>query len=485
MVNHTSQVTPGALFVCIPGYRHDGHLYFREAEGKGAAAFITERRLETPLPQLIVQNSRLAQALACQQFYNLPSEKFKLVGITGTNGKTTISFLTEQILQAAGLKTGLIGTVNYKYDHVMLPASHTTPDAPELAQIFHRMVNNKVDAAVMEVSSHALALERVTGCDFDVAVFSNISRDHFDFHKSFDHYLKAKAKLFARQCSWGSTPAHQRFAVINIDDPHSSQILKSTSAPNVISYGFKAGAQVRVMQYSLGKRSSELALKVNNRGLSLTLPLPGFFNIYNALAAVAIALCFEIEPALAARALTTFQGVPGRFEFIECGQDFDVIVDFAHNPSALYNILSLEGQRGSARKIVVFGCEGGKDRGKRSLMGSIAAKYADYTIITSDNIFAEKPMDIALDVAGGIIKEGKKASPYEIIVNRYKAIQRALELARPGDLVIVAGKGHETRKIIYNQAIPFDDRQVVKEILQTRLVAYQPGSNLKGTPGLA
>lgn len=466
LINHSAQVSPGALFVCIPGYKYDGHHYFQDAVDKGALAIITEKKLDTPITQVIVSNSRKSQALASQKFFDFPSNKLKLVGVTGTNGKTTISYLAQNILQEAGYNTGLIGTINYKYDNVVLPPKHTTPDAPELGHILHKMVENKVDAVVMEVSSHALELDRVTGCDFDVVVFSNISRDHFEFHKNFESYLRVKARLFANQCQWGSTPPEKRYAVVNIDDVHSSYFLKVCETSNIFTFGFGENANVRAINYHLEKKKSSFELKVNDKLMQINLPIPGLFNIYNALAAIAIGLCFNIDLEVISKALAFFKGVPGRYEFIDCGQDFDVIVDFAHNPKALLNILSLKRSNNSAKKIVVFGCEGGKDRGKRSLMGSIAAHHANYSIITSDNIYAEKPVDIARDIEKGLLKEGKNSSQYEIIVNRFKAIERALEIARPGDMVIVAGKGHESRKIIYNQVIPFDDREVVRGILQ-------------------
>ncbi|MFZ5644638.1 MAG: UDP-N-acetylmuramoyl-L-alanyl-D-glutamate--2,6-diaminopimelate ligase [Bacillota bacterium] len=468
ITNNSNDVKPNALFICISGYRGDGHLYANEAVKRGAVAVITERKLDLPVSQIVVTNSRLAQALASHKFFGYPSSKLKLVGITGTNGKTTISYMTEAILRAAGFNTGLIGTIKYKINKNIMPARLTTPDSPELGYLFRQMLVNKVEFAVMEVSSHALDQHRVTGCDFDVVVFSNIARDHFDFHHNFQNYLKAKTRLFANQCSWGSKPLMHRCAVINTDDQYSSYIIKATEAAKIYSYGFNPSARVRAVGYMLDINSSVVEVKVDDRPFTIKLALPGLFNISNALAAIAVGLCFGIDLDIIKQALSDFEGIPGRCEFINCDQNFNVMVDFAHNPSGLFNILTgIPYPNSTHKKIVVFGCEGGKDQGKRSLMGIIAARHADYCIISTDNVYREDPEDIVRDIEQGLIQGGISPSRYRIILDRYEAIRHSLEIARPGDIVIIAGKGHENEQVINNQVIPFDDRVVIKQILAT------------------
>lgn len=465
IVNNSNCVREGSLFICIKGFTGDGHLYLHDAVARGAVAAIVEDAQNVTIPQLVVGNSRLAQALACQFFYGYPSKNFTLIGITGTNGKTTISYLTEAILREAGLKTGLIGSIKYQVGSLELAARHTTPDALELNAIMQQMTVERVEAVVMEVSSHALELHRVTGCDFDITVFSNLTRDHFEFHHNFHNYLQAKLKLFANQRTWGEKHPAQRYAIINRDDPHYRDVLKAAQAANVFTYGRHPEAYIRAVEFQLMPYGSQVKIKAGKHSFEIQLPLPGLYNIYNALAAVGIGLVMGIEPPLIQKALRHFTRVPGRCEFIDCGQTFTVVVDFAHNPQAIKNILSLPLQQ-KGKKIIVFGCEGGKDPGKRSLMGRIAAQNADYCIITTDNIYAENPLDIARQIEDGLIRGGMNTSQYQIILNRYEAIRSALEMAQSEDVVIIAGKGHENRQILYDQAFPFDDAKVVQTLLK-------------------
>lgn len=467
--NNSKESKPNSLFICVTGFEKDGHIYADEAVSKGAVAIITEKILATSATQLLVENSRLAQAIACHKFYNYPTSKLKLVGVTGTNGKTTISYLTEAILAFAGFKTGLISTINNKIGDKVILAKHTTPDSLELGNLFSQMVSAEVTAAVMEVSSHALELHRITGCDYYTTVFSNITRDHFDFHQNFSNYLGAKEKLFKNQCNWGKSPPETKSTVINMDDPYSKVILRAATAKNIITYGINSPSNIQAVQFHLKRDSSTFTLKIKNKYYSFFLPIPGLFNIYNALAAIAVGLSFGIDVEIIQEAISSFKGIPGRCEFINYGQNFNIMVDFAHNPSGLYNILATIPYPNSVKKkIVVFGCEGGKDPGKRSLMGSIAAKYADFCIITTDNIYKEHPLDIARDIEQGVLWGGMKSSQYKIILDRSQAISYALNIAQADDTVIIAGKGHESSQIIYNQIIPFDDREVVKKILMER-----------------
>ena len=467
ITNNSKKVKPGGLFICISGFNQNGHFFGEEAVRNGAIAVITEHPLPLPITQIVVNNSRTSQALISNSFFNYPTSKLKLVGVTGTNGKTTTSYLIEAILKRAGLSTGLLSTINYRFGDTDIPAKHTTPDSLELGNIFNNMVDNHGEAAVMEVSSHALELERVTGCDFFATVFSNITRDHFDFHSNFDNYLLAKAKLFANQCSWSGKSPSSHHAIFNQDDPQSHYLINIAQAENIRTYGVKSLAQVQATEYSLKPNSSSFQVKIGKKLFDFRLQMPGLFNIYNGLAAITTGLIFGIDLPIIQEALEQFPGVPGRCQYINCGQDFQIMVDFAHNPHGLYSLLAtIPYPNSTNKKIVVFGCEGGKDIGKRSPMGSIAAKYADYCIITTDNVYKEKPLRIAKDIEAGVILGGMKPSQYKIILDRYEAIKHALNLANPGDTVIIAGKGHETIQVINNQAIPFDDRVIVRQLLE-------------------
>ncbi|UNC91383.1 UDP-N-acetylmuramoyl-L-alanyl-D-glutamate--2,6-diaminopimelate ligase [Candidatus Contubernalis alkaliaceticus] len=468
ITNHSARVKPGALFICVSGYTEDGHLYAEQAVKKGAAAVITERKLNLPVTQLLVKDSRLAQALAVQKYFHYPSSRLNLVGITGTNGKTTISYLTEAIFRQAGHKTGLIGTINYKIHDLILPAVNTTPDSIDLGRLFCQMLEQKIDTAVLEVSSHALEMHRVTGCDFNVSVFSNLTRDHFDLHQNLSNYVNAKKKLFQYQSRWGHDSTEQRYAVINIDDPHSSSMLAAVPQKvKVITYGFNPWARIRVEGFFLNDIGSVFKVSLGGKIFTVELKLPGLFNIYNALASLSVGLCYDFDFEIMIKALSEVQGIPGRFQSIECGQDFRVIVDFAHNPDALLKLLTFDGGNNLTKKILVFGCEGGKDQGKRKLMGVIAARNADYCIITCDNVNHEDPIKIAGEIEEGILEGGMNSTCYRIILDRQKAIEYALELACSGDIVIIAGKGHETKQVIAGQEIPFCDQEVVKDLLTT------------------
>lgn len=459
-------VTPGSLFACVPGLRRDGHSYAADAVAAGAVALLAERPLPLDVPQLLVPDARLAMAWAAATFFGHPSRQLLLVGVTGTNGKTTTTHLTEAILAAAGHKTGLIGTVQIKLGDETLPSEMTTPESVDLQRLLRRMADAGVTAVAMEVSSHALSLHRVARCAFDVGIVTNITRDHFDFHADFDDYVNTKARLHQLLAEPAVKPRSPRSAVINADDSQAER-LRSQAPEGAVTFGIGHG-DVRATAVETGPRGSRFVLEAAGVSQPVTLHLPGLFNVSNALAAAAAGLQFGIDPAAIARALASVRHIPGRYEPIDCGQDFTVLVDFAHNPDALANVLGIPLASPTGRRIAVFGAEGRKDEGKRPLMGEMAMRHADYCIITSDNIYDEDPEKIANEVAAGLSSSGKPPAA-EVIIDRRQAIARALAMARRDDLVIIAGKGHETHQVVQDQRRPFDDRTVVRELLQELL----------------
>ncbi|HID94554.1 MAG TPA: UDP-N-acetylmuramoyl-L-alanyl-D-glutamate--2,6-diaminopimelate ligase [Candidatus Latescibacteria bacterium] len=450
------QVEVGDLFVAIKGYQTDGHRFIDQALARGARAVVLEndRRLEGAT-RIRVPNSRRALATLADRFYGHPSRKLKLVGITGTNGKTTVSHLARKIYESAGISTGLIGTISYHVGSNTLPAIRTTPESIDLHRLLSMMVGSGQKIAVLEVSSHSLALERVHGIRFEVAAFTNISRDHLDFHKSYEDYFAAKRSLFE-----GLDAASGSRAVINIDDPAAAEIISHTKVP-VLTYGFSPEALIRPVHFGLGWQGLDLTLETPAGRFSLQSHLIGRFNIMNILAAVGIALASGIGLEAIREGVEKVQALSGRFEQIDCGQDFRVVVDYAHTPAALETLLLTTRGLPSARIILVFGCGGDRDRGKRPLMGEIASRLADLCFITSDNPRNEDPETIIEDIISGVVKRN-----YEIAPDRREAIRKALEVAERDDVVVIAGKGHENYQIIGERTVHFDDREVVQELLK-------------------
>ncbi|RKO67459.1 UDP-N-acetylmuramoyl-L-alanyl-D-glutamate--2,6-diaminopimelate ligase [Desulfofundulus salinus] len=446
------QVQPGFLFVAVEGFTTDGHRYVEQAVSRGAVAVVVQK--EIPLPSGIayvrVPDTRLALALLAARFYGYPSRRLKLIGVTGTNGKTTTTHLLAAIYRAAGNKVGLIGTIaNWIGDRV-LPVAHTTPESLDLQKLLAEMVIEGVTVAVMEVSSHALALNRVAGCAFDAGVFTNITQDHLDFHRDMDDYLAAKTLLF-RGLGQDGKPA---LAVINADDPRAGRIVAETRVP-VFTYGLTAEAQVRAQEVKVTPRGVSFTVTSPWGEIPVSLKLTGYFNVYNALAAMTAAVAGGIPLPLAARALESVEGVPGRFELVDRGQDFTVVVDYAHTPDGLENILTTARAITPGRLITVFGCGGDRDPTKRPIMGEIAARLSDLPVITSDNPRTEDPMRIIAQVEEGV---RRVRSNYRVVPDRREAIRFALGIAAPGDTVIIAGKGHENYQIIGTTKYPFDDR---------------------------
>lgn len=471
ITNSSKEVREGALFVCVPGLKTDGHKYAREAVERGAVALLLERDVPCQCAKLFVDNARIAQAKAGSFFYGDPTSRVEMVGVTGTNGKTTITYMIEAILKSVRIKPGVIGTINYRYAGNVFQAERTTPDSIKLQEICRDMVDAGVEAIVMEVSSHALDLNRVDGCEFDTAILTNITHDHFDFHKDFESYWKSKFRLFEMVGAAGSKQS-SKAAVINSDDPYGLYFAQNTTVP-VITYGIDTPADVRA--YNLTLDTNRCSFDLDIKGSYFTrvdLSVPGTANIYNALAAIAYSHGRGLDMDLVKRGLKSLTGVPGRFESIDCGQPFTVVVDFAHNPDGLAKLLTFCDKKPGSRKIVVFGCEGGKDRSKRSVMGEIAARHADIVIITTDNMYSESAENVAGEIASGFKLYDKKLNQdYYIITDRYEAIRTALEMAGENDMVFVAGKGHETVQLYYDRKIPFNDREIIESLLQKR---YNP-----------
>lgn len=459
------QVEPGFLFVAIKGLKADGHEYINEAIKKGAAAVVMQQKRALPpgTTWALTPDTRYALALLSARFYGYPSSKMKIIGITGTNGKTTTASLVAAILDAAGQKTGLIGTIHNRIGERILPVKHTTPESLDLQRLLAEMADEGVKACVMEVSSHALALHRVAGCEFDVAVFTNFTQDHLDFHANMEEYLEAKLRLFKNLALPGEKK-EEKYAVVNIDDTRAAQITGATGVP-VYTYGIKESADVRAENIQLKTGGVRFTARGRWGQRPLNLKITGMFNVYNALAAFTTAAALGIPLETIAGALASAGGVAGRFELIDLGQDFAVIVDYAHTPDGLENILKAAGDITTGRLVTVFGCGGDRDRTKRPLMGEIAARYSDYVVITSDNPRTEDPLRIIGEIEKGVRLSADERD-FTVEPDRRKAIRAALGTARPGDVVVIAGKGHEDYQIIGTEKFPFDDRLEAAKALE-------------------
>ena len=454
------QVKPGYLFFAIPGAKFDGHDFINEAVSRGATAVVVENPRGSSAAsavELVVADSRGALAGAAAKFYGYPSKKFKLIGITGTNGKTTTAYLLESIFQAAGLKTGLIGTIEYRIAGERFVAERTTPESLDLQRIFASMVDKGVETAIMEASSHALKLRRVDGSSFAARVFTNLSRDHLDFHTDMEDYFAAKARFFTDE-AFGGGPS-----VINIDDPYGRRLADTASEP-VITFGMGSGDYYPI-DIDLSVKETAFSLVGPAGSLAIRSRLIGAFNLINLIAAAAVASRLGVDGAAISAGLLSVGHVPGRFEKVACGQDFQVLVDYAHTPDGLEKVINAaRALAGANRLLTVFGCGGDRDKGKRPKMGAIAAALSDIAFVTSDNPRSESPESIIDDILAGISKE----APAEVIVtvDRAEAINQAVGRARSGDVVLIAGKGHETYQILADRVIPFDDRRVAREALK-------------------
>ena len=451
------RVQPGFLFFAFPGARADGREFAQQAVDKGAIAVVSE----LPAPQgflgrwIEVEHGRRALALAARNFYGDSAERLKLTGVTGTNGKTTTTFLIDEVLRAAGITTALVGTIEYRLAGEVRPAVNTTPESLDLYRLFDELEQAGGTHVTMEVSSHALALGRVYGVTFHTAVFTNLTRDHLDFHHTMEDYFAAKRLLFTPE----GTPAPE-WAVINSDDPYGRQIAPS---PHTLRYGFEAGADLRGSSLEMNFDGLRFTVEHAGARIQLTSPLVGKFNAYNILAACGAALSYGLDWSTIAKAIAKSPRVPGRFESVQEGQPFWVIVDYAHTDDALRNVISVARELRGKRVITLFGCGGDRDRSKRPLMAQAAAQASDYVVLTSDNPRSEDPLGIMNDALVGLRRFD---TPHTIEPDRAKAIRAALVEARPGDIVILAGKGHETYQILKDRTIHFDDREVARDVLR-------------------
>ena len=470
IASDSRKVAKGYLFVAIKGSSHDGHNFIPTAQARGAVAIVHERGLpdrqkEPGITYIQVGDTQRALALLAARFYHHPSQQLPLIGITGTNGKTTISYLLGSILEAAGYKVGIIGTIAYRWGKGVRPAGLTTPDALELQLMLHQMLKEGIDYGIMEVSSHALKLKRVDGCSFKLAIFTNLTGDHLDFHGTMEDYFNSKKRLF-----YDLNPSQ---AIINQDDPWGQQLLAQLppSMP-FLTYGLSIPGRVTDIQAEqISCFMDGLSFLAQTPAVTIPIgsPLTGEHNIYNILAGVGAALCLNIAPEYIQQGIKNLKGVPGRFEKIDLGQEFAVVVDYAHTPDALENTLRGARELTNNRLITVFGCGGDRDRSKRPIMGKLAAYYSQFMIITSDNPRSEDPLKIIAEIEEGVRDLRQDKHTYEIVPQRKDAIYRAISLAQSGDIVIIAGKGHETYQIMGDKVIPFDDREIARAALQERL----------------
>jgi UDP-N-acetylmuramoyl-L-alanyl-D-glutamate--2,6-diaminopimelate ligase len=461
------RVKPGSLFVAMHGDTSDGNRFIDRALGAGAVAIVTDSATENPregAAWAVVPHGRRALARVSENFYKRPAERLAITGITGTNGKSTTAFLVEAILSAAGRKSVLIGTIAYHVAGRTYPAQHTTPEALELARLFSEAVGQGATDAVMEVSSHALAQQRIFGVPFDVAAFTNLTRDHLDYHKTMAEYFAAKRVLFE-----GCGTEAPRAAVTNLDDEYGAELAEFSRKRSsiVLTYGWSRG-DFRAEKVDITPRGTRFDLIGPQQRLAIFSPLIGRVNVYNILAAAAAGAARGCSPDAIARGVASLTHVPGRFERVDCGQPFTVVVDYAHTDDALKNLTSLARELvsrngGTARVLTLFGCGGDRDRAKRPLMGEAAGRGSDFVMLTSDNPRTEDPRAIINDALVGLQKSGAK---YSVEPDRRKAIGLAIGEARPGDIVLLAGKGHEKVQVTRAGSQSFDDAQVAREVLK-------------------
>lgn len=449
------KAAPGALFFCTPGLHMDAHDFAPQAVQKGAVALVVERPLPLDVPQVQVEDVRVAISYIAAEFYGNPAEKLTMLGITGTKGKTTTSFLVKAIMEAAGVKTGLIGTVCSMIGDETVPNRLTTPDPIETQTLLRRMVDAGVKCVIMEVSAHALDMHRLAGVKFKVAAFSNFSQDHLDYFDTLDAYFAAKMKLFA--------PEVCERIVYNVDDERVSAGIRSLGR-EAMRIGIRESSDVYANDIEIGERGCSFLMTWHKRfRTTISLRLAGIFNVYNALMAAGICICAGAGPESIRQGLESVYAVPGRIELLDTGTPYRVILDYAHSPDSLENVLKAVRETTKGRMIALFGCGGDRDKAKRPMMGEIAGLLADYCILTSDNPRGEDPMAILDAIEAGIQPTGCE---YVVIENRREAIRYALKFAGAGDVVVLAGKGHETYQEIRGVKHPFDEKVVVRELLE-------------------
>ena len=465
LTSDSRQVEAGSVFFCIPGIRIDGHDYAAQALEKGAAAIVCQRDLGLE-KQVLVADTRVALGQCASNFFDRPTEKLKLIGITGTNGKTTVTYMVKHMLEAAGKTVGLIGTIRNEIDDITLPAKYTTPDPIQLHAMFERMVQAGCEYVVMEASSHALDQHRLAGVTFDVAAFTNLTQDHLDYHGTMEAYFAAKRKLF-------DICEH---AVINYDDEYGRRILSEASCP-CASYAQKSSkADLTAHDVQFTAQGSRFVLMAGGELYRVTMRMPGEFSVSNALAAAGCCLAAGIDIQAVVSGLASCPGVPGRIEILPADTPYTIIRDYAHSPDGLQKILETLREFATGRVVCLFGAAGNRDRTKRSVMGEIVSRLADFIILTSDNPRDEDQTRIINDILPGVKKH---KTPYKIIPDRYEAIEWGLKNAQPGDILLLAGKGHEDYQVLDYGTINFDEKVIVAQLLgelgqQTKDEGSQP-----------
>jgi len=456
------KVKPGDLFICLSGFTVDGHAYAKKAAEQGAVAILVEKEVDVDAVTVRVPDTRRAMALIADKFYASPTQELKVIGVTGTNGKTTTTHLIDKILRDQQKRTGLIGTIHMRIGDEYEELKNTTPDVLELQHSFRRMRDIDTEYAIIEVSSHALDLGRVRGCDIHTAIFTNLTQDHLDHHKTMENYRQAKSLLFAQLGNQYRAGA-LKTAILNADD-EASEYFAHVTAARVITYGIERAADVRASEYRISSAGTYIKLETFAGSIDLHLKLIGKFNVYNVLAAVAAGLVEGISLADMKNSLEEISGVNGRFETVHAGQNFTVIVDYSHTPDSLENVLTTVKELAKGRIFCLVGCGGDRDKTKRPIMAKIATKYSDMSVLTSDNPRSEDPEAILQDMIAGV--SDVPTNRYTSIADRREAIFYAVSQAKENDVILIAGKGHETYQTIKGVNYPFDDRAVAREAIQ-------------------
>jgi UDP-N-acetylmuramoyl-L-alanyl-D-glutamate--2,6-diaminopimelate ligase len=487
LVYDSRRVAKGDVFFAVPGAQADGHQFVNQAIERGAIAVVVADKTKVPrgVTFVCVHDVRATMGLWAAQFYSQPGHRLKIIGVTGTNGKTTTTYLIESILASAGMEPGVIGTINYRYGGKEMPAHHTTPESPDIHALMAEMSQRGVRSVAMEVSSHALVQERVRGVDFDVGVFTNLSRDHLDYHKSMDEYFLAKSRLFTDYLPASAKSA--KAAVINGDDARGRELLVRAQRAGLTtwSYGCRDEWDINPLQVHHDLSGQSGKIKVKDQVFEFSSELIGAANLDNILAAVAVGFALRIPPTAIAEGIKKLRSVPGRLQRVENSRGVLVLVDYAHTPDALEKTLGAVRPLTDAKLLTVFGCGGDRDRGKRPLMGEIAARLSDMVVLTSDNPRSEDPHRILQEIEAGLQKTGiskleahaakvDAVHGYRVEADRRNAIGLALRWAQPGDVVVIAGKGHEDYQILGKEKIHFDDREVAREILACQASVLQP-----------
>ena len=449
---NSRKVEKGDVFCCVVGTLADGHKYAAQAVEAGAAALVVERQLDLDVPQILVENTRIAMAEMAAAYYGNPADEMVMVGITGTNGKTSTSYMLKSIAERMGKKVGLIGTIRNMIGDIIIDTERTTPESVDLQRILRQMKDEKVDVVIMEVSSHSLDQKRVHGITYDVGCFTNLTQDHLDYHKTFENYFAAKKLMFA-QCEK---------AVINLDDSYAADMVAGVDIP-VLTVGVREQADVTASEIDITTRGVQFDFNYRNVTSRFNVPIPGLFSVFNAMSAAGIALSLGWTLDSIKYGLEHMVSVSGRLEPLPTGKnEFTVLLDYAHTPDALENLLKTVRGFATGRVVTLFGCGGDRDHAKRPIMGEIAGRFSDFAIVTSDNPRSEDPMEIIASVEDGVKKSGCE---YVVIESRRDAIEYALKNAKKNDVIILAGKGHENYQEINGGKQPFDEKEIVAEIL--------------------